>query len=369
MMMKDERMHPATISGRRIIRMRVVGGTARLLPWMLSSWVSSPAVHHHRHNISCRRLFHVTRSRLAATTSHADDNIGAACLRVERTITKLSKNKQAWPRFCSLVEMALQQQQQHHSNQSRITSLADIGTDHGLLAFGLASSGVFDQVTGVDVSERALQDGALTLLEQLRASSIDVPSGLSFQVGNGLQGLQPRQADMVCLAGMGVNTMMHILSATSATTTSGSDSSSPSNDDMRRELLLLDHLETQVLLVQPTNTRPRNLLSLYDHVYRQGFDAQQERLVVLAGRWYLSTAFVKESTRNIIHANAEISLPVHEFPLSRMAAHHPSDLLFQGYLDHHIKWLQKEEQQAGKLRGREDEWLAKFEKYLLDDMM
>mmetsp|Transcript_1 Transcript_1/g.1 ORF Transcript_1/g.1 Transcript_1/m.1 type:complete len:352 (+) Transcript_1:106-1161(+) len=351
--------------------MRVVGGTARLIPWMLSSWVSSPvvvALHHHR-DAFAHRLFHATRirsRRLAATKSPADSEL-AARRRVEHTINKLSKNKQAWPRFCPMVDMALQQLNSSKTNR-RITSVADIGTDHGLLAFGLASSGVFDQVTGVDVSERALQDGAWTLLEQLRSLQIEVPRGLSFQVGNGLQGLEPRQADMACLAGMGVNTMMGILSATTNTTTSCHGSSPP--DDLRPELLL-DHLGTQVLLVQPTNTRPRNLLSLYDHLYRQGFTAVQERLVVLVGRWYLSTAFVKVVRERLSnnHANTEASLPVEEFPLSRLAANYPSDQLFQGYLEHHVKWLQKEEQQAGKLRGREDEWLAMFENYLLDDMM
>lgn len=296
---------------------------------------------HHHHN----RLF-------SSSGQHSLEYVG-------KVVAKLSKGQQAWQRFRPMVEMALgfstagkdTEKNEEDDCTVSLRSLADIGTDHGLLSFGLATSGKFSSVIGVDVSKRALLDGALAMLEQLKELNIDPPlstSALSFRHGNGLEALEAGEADIVCVAGMGVNTMVDIFS-------------SLSTENEPRPLL--EVLDTQCLVLQPTNTRPRNLIHLYDFLYQQGYRAKEEQLVTLSGRWYITSAFHRR--RSVApETSGDALLPLKEFPFSRcMEAVEQREThgLLQGYLLHHCTWLRKEEQQAGMLRGREDEWLAKFE--------
>jgi tRNA A22 N-methylase len=239
----------------------------------------------------------------------------------------------------------------------KATTLADIGTDHGLLAFGLAASGKFTSVFGVDASTRALEDGALSLLSSSQPRDNDLVTP-SFRVGDGLHALEQGECEVVCIAGMGANSMQEILSARTTTGATTGDR------------LCVDELGVEQLVLQPTNSRPRNLIALYDCLYRQGWISTEEQLVTLTGRWYLTTSLKRRRpTKDDVVLNAvsedDMALPVEEFPLSRcVPARGDAYDLFRGYLQHHCPWLRKDEQQAGRLRGREDEWLAHFEKYM-----
>lgn len=307
------------------------------------------------------------RSALGGTSGHPEPD-AILLPRVEETITRLAQSgSKAWPRLRPLVALAL-------GREATRTTLADIGTDHGLLAFGLAASGKFASVIGVDVSARALQDGALSLLQSQasqqqqddrRLGTTPLPS---FRVGDGLHALEAGECQIVCIAGMGVNSMQEILAARTRQT--NPSSATDTTGDGR---LCLDDLGVEQLVLQPTNSRPRNLIALYDFLYRQGWISTEEQLVALAGRWYLTTSLERRRPPQQqqqdevvikVATNDELSLPVEKFPLCRCVQAKGDDRdLFQGYLQHHCPWLRKDEQQAGRLRGREDEWLANFEKY------
>ena len=243
-------------------------------------------------------------------------------------------------------------------------TVADIGCDHGMLAFALAVTGTFDQVIGGDVSEQALQ-GARTLQEQVMAQqqtsqqqdNNDKNSGsdsenvavVDLRVGNGLSvlpdGTDPSSDDItttttICIAGMGINTMASILQ----------------KDELRR-------VGCQRLVLQPTNSRPRNLLSLYDHLYRLGWTVQQERILFLSSRWYL-TALFETTTGNtnngtIQDTNKEgavASMRRAECTIGSDTAQQVTDMpgsclplddlgmqqVYKEYVSHHLDWLQRD---------------------------
>jgi hypothetical protein len=65
----------------------------------------------------------------------------------------LARREKSWRRLGHLVDLVIMD---HGTNRNNtICSIADVGTDHGLLAMGLALSGCFDKVVGVDVSQQA----------------------------------------------------------------------------------------------------------------------------------------------------------------------------------------------------------------------
>ena len=322
------------------------------------------------------------------------------------TVSKLAKQKRsAWTRLGPVIDLALRYyhypskdddddassstDDKENENKKDFTSMADIGTDHGLVAFALAmataaehdngtlssSSSSLSTVTGVDVSAQALQNGALATLAYLKEQETDVvqiPSKLQFRVGDGLRGLHPGEADIVCLAGMGVNTMIQILSQTTVVAAADTLESNDQNDrsilgmDKSSAPLLLHSLQTNVVVAQPTNTRPRNLIRLYQFMYSQGMEADHEILVQLAGRWYVTTSFVKTiSSVSLASRSPSNGLPIEHFPLMRYYEYlnetDDNKTLWQGYVAHHCRWLESELQTAGQLRGREDEWLQHFQ--------
>jgi tRNA A22 N-methylase len=257
----------------------------------------------------------------------------------ENAFSVLARNGRSWQRLKDVVELALR------SDRQQVKSVADIGTDHGLLAAALALSGRFERVLGVDASERALQDGALTLKEEIleyhhqkQQIPLPIPLSLEFRHGDGLKVVQPGEAGVVCIAGMGVHTMLEIVSATNA----GMD------------VALVDSLGCKQLVLQPTNSRPRNMIMLYDNLRDLGWQVEDERIGFLSSRWYFSTSFVR-SDPNSAHVNDGL------LPGMKIAEFEQPDSVFQAYVEHHCAWLRKERQAAGQLRDGEDRWLATFD--------
>jgi tRNA A22 N-methylase len=249
----------------------------------------------------------------------------------------LARNGRSWQRLKDVVDLAL-------SSDTQIKSVADIGTDHGLLAAALALSGRFERVLGVDASERALQDGALTLNEEIleyrREKQIRNHFALDFRHGDGLKVVQHGEADVVCIAGMGVHTMLEIVSAT----------------EVGKDLSLLDSIGCSKLVLQPTNCRPRNLIMLYDSIRRDfGWQVEDERIEYLSSRWYFSTSFVRPDQHSSVHSNVKL------LPGMKLAESDQSDSVFQAYVEHHCAWLRKDKQVAGQLRGGEEGWLEAFD--------
>ena len=95
-----------------------------------------------------------------------DANISVA----EQAFAVLAKRPRTWRRLRHLVDLAqdVQAQTTHETyNFSSLHSIVDVGTDHGILPIAWAASGQFDRVTGVDVSEQVLQDGARALYQEV----------------------------------------------------------------------------------------------------------------------------------------------------------------------------------------------------------
>ena len=241
------------------------------------------------------------------------------CLHSQATVPDTFRKERAWKRLRHLVDLT--------SPESR--TVADIGTDHGLLALALASSGAFRGVIGVDCSESALRDGAQTLPK--------LP-GLSFREGDGLKALNKGEADTVCVAGMGVNTMKTILGAT--------DSSGN---------WLLDELQTHQLVLQPTNSRPRNLHRLYTNLQNMGWQVDNERIEYLSKRWYLSSSFARKE-------NAGLLLPGDKLVErgKRNERDATMDKDFRGWVAHHCRWIQQDQARGHCIDKADLEWLSEF---------
>ena len=84
--------------------------------------------------------------------------------------------------------------------------LADIGTDHGYLPVWLLQRGRIDSAIAADIGEEPLQHARRT------AEEYGV-EGIDFRLCDGLRDLMPGEADTVIIAGMGGETIIHIISA------------------------------------------------------------------------------------------------------------------------------------------------------------
>ena len=234
-----------------------------------------------------------------------------------------------------MVELVVQAQ-----GDQECQSFVDVGTDHGILALGMALTGCFDKVIGVDASAEALEEGGLKLQQKLL--DIHKPtveqSLVDFRCGDGLTALEPKEADVVCIAGMGVVTMADILCS-------------------RKDPppLLLDELQSSALVLQPTNTKPRNLCLLYQALHNIGWMPQQERIQYISGRWYITSLFYRQrSVQSVIHNNNDDNRQVEPIvPCSLVAQDDPatdkseSFTLLRQYVQHHRNWIQSNQKYSG----------------------
>lgn len=228
-------------------------------------------------------------------------------------------------------------------------TIVDIGTDHGILPIALAATGQFDKVLGVDVSETVLKDGAMALHQEVKdhfkslpplgESSKSIPplssSLIEFRLGDGLAGLDAGDADVVCLAGMGVHTMLKIVAPPET-----------------------DRVECQLLVLQPTNSKPRNLVLLYDTLQEAGWQVVDERIEKLSSRWYLSVAFSKA------HAHKKGLTRKPDLPgtrLQELGAAVPMKETFNDYIQHHQSWLKRDKASPSGLHESEARWLETYE--------
>jgi tRNA (adenine22-N1)-methyltransferase len=84
--------------------------------------------------------------------------------------------------------------------------LADIGTDHGYLPVRLLQDGRIPSAIAADVGREPLQHAVRTA-EEYGVAEID------FRLCDGLRGVSPQEVDTIVIAGMGGETMIHILAA------------------------------------------------------------------------------------------------------------------------------------------------------------
>lgn len=88
----------------------------------------------------------------------------------------------------------------------RGAKLADIGTDHGYLPVYLLQRERIASAIAADIGPAPLEHARRT------AEQYGVASGLRFLCCDGLRGIGPEDADTVVIAGMGGETIIHILS-------------------------------------------------------------------------------------------------------------------------------------------------------------
>jgi 2-polyprenyl-3-methyl-5-hydroxy-6-metoxy-1,4-benzoquinol methylase len=151
---------------------------------------------------------------LELSVSGSSHNNGA---RMKAQEAMFARQGRAWRRLSHLVDLSIIGSSNNDSssgNDFDNKTIVDLGTDHGLLAMGLTLSGKFRKVIGVDASDQALKSGALSLLEQLQTRCYQKKDGrftfdtpVEFRHGDGLKALSGGEADIVCIAGVGVNTI------------------------------------------------------------------------------------------------------------------------------------------------------------------
>jgi hypothetical protein len=306
-------------------------------------------------------------------------------------LAKLARKSRTWKRLRHFLDLVhhIPQSQSHQCEQQGLCGV-DIGCDHGLLSFGLAASGRFSSVAGVDVSQNAL-DSALDNLQQLTKHTrsdtdvvLETPAparrsetkllngcGVFFKVGDGLADLDAESVDVACLAGMGVNTIMDILFVQPPQELSTSNNADMFSASSTTEL---QRVGCQHVLVQPTNSRPRNLIRLYDALQDAGFELVEERIELLSSRWYITALFTKLKSPAILSVkvnndsnnsekDATFSLPGDKLRhLSSDAAHTMHDT-FSSYVEHHLNWLQKDIATKGfeALSEEDKRWLALYD--------
>ena len=129
--------------------------------------------------------------------------------------------------------------------------LADIGTDHGYLPVALIQQGKIQSAIASDIGEEPLEHAKRT------AEEYGI-SGIDFRLCSGLDGISPKEADTVVIAGMGGETMISILSAAPWTR------------------------ENMLLLLQPMT----KIEDLRRWLGENGYDFEKERLVWDKGNLY-----------------------------------------------------------------------------------
>lgn len=85
--------------------------------------------------------------------------------------------------------------------------LADIGTDHGYLPAALLLAGRVRRAVAVDIGAGPLDRARRT------AERFGLEDAMDFRLGDGLAVLEPGEADVIVIAGMGADSIADILSA------------------------------------------------------------------------------------------------------------------------------------------------------------
>ena len=256
----------------------------------------------------------------------------------EQTISLLAQNKQTWRRLSDIIDLS-SSMSSTSSSINHQKSIADIGCDHGMLAIALAISGRYDKVIGVDVSPLAL-DNALSfhskvlniIHEQETDEKIELP--LEFRLGDGLEALLPGEADAICIAGMGIESMISILGNQVKRPQQRRDDTDMASDTSQY-INHLDYLNCKTLYLQSPKNRPKYLMSLYFYLQKNNWILVDERICSLKNRWYITSSF--ERKNNDENNDDEILLPGNFLALNDKD---PSD--FINYVRHHLKWMDGE---------------------------
>jgi len=132
------------------------------------------------------------------------------------------------------------------------TALVDVGSDHAYLPITLRQTNRIRQGIAADISAACIQRA----WDNAREAGV---TGFDARVGDGLAPVQPEEAETIVIAGMGGDTMRHILENA------------------------LWALDGRTLLLQPQSQAPQ----LKTWLYAMGCRVQEEWVVRDAGRLYV----------------------------------------------------------------------------------
>ena len=131
--------------------------------------------------------------------------------------------------------------------------VADIGCDHGYVSIYLVEQGIADHVLAMDVRKGPLSRAEANIRQKQLQTRIEC------RLSDGLERLQPGEADSILLAGMGGRLMIDIL-------TKGSNK----------------RLGTETLIVQPQSDIPE----VRRYLHRIGYEITAEDMLQEDGKYY-----------------------------------------------------------------------------------
>ena len=298
----------------------------------------------------------------------------------KRSIEVISPNRRSfnrtWKRMKPMIDIVLTSCTESEAGDTvkqngsdrRISSLADVGCDHGMLGISLSciswvtqrqhyinledeenqshnddrcksvSNGISffppTRIFGTDLSSMAL-DGGLVSLKKIKEAMLPLSSfnndlPIVFHVGDGLKPLQKGEADAIILAGMGIMTMLSIL-----------------EDDV-------DKVQTKRIFAQPTNSRPQHLLILYEKLQQSSeWVLKDETISHLGGRWYINAYFERR-------CSGDAEEYIFRFPGHFLVQSDTEEALdaYDSYVKHHLRWLKGDfERPKCVLEDEDKRWL------------
>lgn len=217
--------------------------------------------------------------------------------------------------------------------------IADIGCDHGLLSLALALQipQRYQKVIGVDVSTNALQNAHNNLARFRTISDNGLSHGcdwgntlVEWRVGDGLSALNDGECNSVCIAGMGVNSILTILNSAE-----------------------VERVGCHHLFLQPTNARPKFLMLLYNDLSLAGWCLRAEQIEKVSGRWYLSSFWGRERKECCERSDDVVSGGRVPFLPGDFLQ---EDAVWEEYVRFHKTWLEQDAKK-GDLNEMDLRWL------------
>jgi tRNA A22 N-methylase len=198
--------------------------------------------------------------------------------------------------------------------------VCDIGTDHGLLPIALVASGRCPHAIGVDRAVEPLRRAEGNAVRHLGEGWAN---RLELRRGDGLKCLSKGEADVVCMAGLGSSKVLELLSEVS-----------------------LPSLGVSTLVLQPYDSRPGYLQSLREWVHAAGMVLQDESIVQVRDRFFLTIKATTCESAGGTLASAPPTLRdlmLGSHIRGRLSSDPSPETLraYRGYLTLHIQWLSK----------------------------
>lgn len=198
--------------------------------------------------------------------------------------------------------------------------LADVGTDHGYIPIYLVRKGICDSAIAMDIGKGPLQRAK----EHINRYHLE--DRITTRLSDGVNKLQPGEADCMVVAGMGGSLTIHIL-------------------EEGRELI--GHMKECVLQPQSEIGKVRKYL------WSQGYAIEEEDMVLEDGKFYPMMRVIPGRKQEIPEELLEVYAQYGQFLLQNR---HPVliDFLKKEYATYH-RLMEQLEQQLPKTQERLEE--------------